>query len=222
MLMKNPHVVSKIREEVQRVHASSAVASSAARTHADGDLDLARLTPAALPYTMATFYEGLRLYPPIPFEIKQVEADLLTLPDGTALPRGSLVIWCSWALNRSHLTWGDDADVFRPERWLTTAPLPTDASSSPPPLRLMSRSPSEFPVFHGGPRTCLGKKMAESMAVQAMAAVAWAFDMELAERGPEEPGCGGRVTKTSLTLPMEGGLPCFVREAPPPAAAAPA
>ncbi|CAK7240125.1 MAG: hypothetical protein STHCBS139747_001562 [Sporothrix thermara] len=219
MLMQNPQIVDKIRQEVQRV-----LFAGAGRTDANNrsghSLDFARLTPAAMPYTMAVFYEGLRLFPPIPFEIKQVEADHLILPDGTELERGSLVIWCSWALNRSRETWGDDADVFRPERWLTVAPLPMSgdatvtasaaaaAGNNTPPYRLVSRSASEFPVFHGGPRTCLGKKMAESMAVQTMAAVAWFFDLELAEPGAE------RVTKTSLTLPMEGGLPCFVKARP--------
>ncbi|CAK7269045.1 hypothetical protein SEPCBS119000_003368 [Sporothrix epigloea] len=209
MLIKNPAIVNKIRQEVQRVLSDSGAVGNSQGGHG---LDFARFTPAAMPYTMAVFYEGLRLYPPIPFEIKQVEADRLTLPDGTDLSRGALVIWCSWALNRSRETWGDDADDFRPERWLTAVPLPlssdgADASSTPA-YRLSSRSASEFPVFHGGPRTCLGKKMAESMAVQTTAAIAWFFDLELAEPDVE------RVTKTSLTLPMEGGLPCIVRSRP--------
>ena len=195
MLMKNPRIVDRIRREVQQVLDKEGGGGSR-----DIVPHLARLTPAAMPYTMATFYEGLRLFPPIPFEIKQVEADLLVLPDGTELVKGSLVIWCSWALNRSRETWGGDADEFRPERWLTAS---TDPAAPSP--RLTSRSPSEFPVFHGGPRTCLGKKMAESMAVQSMAAVAWSFDFRLVH--PDEE----RVTKTSLTLPMEGGLPCFVQ-----------
>ncbi|EPE04978.1 cytochrome p450 [Ophiostoma piceae UAMH 11346] len=194
MLMKNPRIVDKIRREVQQVLDKQGDGSQDIVPH------LARLAPAAMPYTMATFYEGLRLFPPIPFEIKQVEADLLVLPDGTELVKGSLVIWCSWALNRSKETWGDDADEFRPERWLTESTDPAATSA-----RLTSRSPSEFPVFHGGPRACLGKKMAESMAIQSMAAVAWSFDFRLVN--PDEE----RVTRTSLTLPMEGGLPCYVQ-----------
>ena len=30
--------------------------------------------------------------------------------------------------------------------------------------KLITKSAYEFPVFNGGPRTCLGKKMAEYMA----------------------------------------------------------
>ncbi|KAL1899821.1 hypothetical protein Sste5346_002687 [Sporothrix stenoceras] len=184
-LMKHPEVVEKIRKEVQNVSPTG---------NGNKNLKYHSLTPVAMPYTMAVFYEGLRLFPPIPFEIKQVDPVGLTLPDGTQLERGSLIIWCSWALNRSRLTWGDDADEFRPERFL-----------EPNGKRLVSRTAWEYPVFHGGPRTCLGKKMAESMAVQIMAAVAYFFDFELVDPTKE------RVTKTSLTLPMEGGLPCYVR-----------
>ncbi|EFX04018.1 cytochrome p450 monooxygenase [Grosmannia clavigera kw1407] len=189
MLTKHPRVVAQIRLEIEQLLASS-----------NNSLTLSALTPAALPYVMAVFFEGLRLYPPIPFEIKQVEtAAGLTLPDGTFLPCGALVLWCSWAMNRSRQTWGDDADDFRPERWLVETPHEQ--------ARLVGRSPSEFPVFHGGPRTCLGKKMAESMAVQIMAAVVWHFDVQ-----PDSSSSPDRVTKTSLTLPMNDGLPCIVRE----------
>lgn len=101
-------------------------------------------------------------------------------------------------MNRSRLTWGADADAFNPERWLVR-----DSSSGG--IKVVARSASEFPVFNGGPRTCLGKKMAELVAVQVMAAVVWTFDFVPAYEGRE------RRSKSSLTLPMEGGLPVFVK-----------
>ncbi|CAJ2505094.1 Uu.00g124880.m01.CDS01 [Anthostomella pinea] len=148
-------------------------------------------TPASLPYTMAVFYEALRLYPPIPFEIRQCE-EATTLPDGTFLPHKSVVLWCTWAMNRSRITWGDDADSFRPERWLTA-----DG-------KLLPKSASEYPVFNGGTRTCLGKRMAELMAVQVIATMSLMFDFVPAYQTE-------RVSKSSLTLPMEDGLPCYVK-----------
>ena len=94
-------------------------------------------------------------------------------------------------MNRSKLIWSDDADDVRPERWLEDGVL-------------ISKSAFEYPVFNGGPRTCLGKKMAESVAVQVIAALILKFDFELLDDKE-------RVSKDSLTLPMEGGLPVRVK-----------
>lgn len=147
-------------------------------------------TPSSLPYTTAVFYETLRLYPPVPFELKQCEENT-TLPDGTYLPKRTVLAWCPWAMNRSQLIWGDNAHTFLPERWLTDG-------------KLISRTAHEYPVFNGGPRTCLGKKMAEAVAVHVIADLLIQYDFSAAF------GVGERISKNSLTLPMEGGLPCFV------------
>lgn len=207
--MHHRYTLAKIRQEVQQ-----ALESQPAPTqHGDAStttptllpVDPTLFTPASMPYTLAIFNEALRLYPPIPFEIKQAMSPT-TLPDGTFLPQGSVVVWCPWAMNRSRLTWGDDADDFRPERWLVAADLEEKGAGLPPlKMAVMQKSASEFPVFNGGPRLCLGKKMAELIAVQVIATVAWTFEFVPAYEGRE------RASKSSLTLPMEGGLPVFVK-----------
>lgn len=123
---------------------------------------------------------------------------------------------CTWAMNRSKITWGDDAETFRPERWLEeddTAELPNAENQigqrQHKRWRLLTKSSSEFPVFHGGPRSCLGRKMAELLGVYVIATLVWEYDFE-----EDVAGDGARkerVSKNSLTLPMEGGLPCFVK-----------
>ncbi|KAH7175662.1 cytochrome P450 [Dactylonectria macrodidyma] len=184
LLMRHSDVVSTLRESIQGLR----------NEHRGGStpLDPEDLTPLKLPYALAVFYESLRLYPPIPFEIKQAQ-QATTLPDGTVLPCGAIVVWCAWAMNRSRDTWGPDADAFRPDRWLTG-----DGAG------VAQRSAAEFPVFNGGPRVCLGKRMAELVAVQTLARLVDAFDFVPAFEGE-------RVSKSSLTLPMEGGLPVYVR-----------
>ncbi|KAK4230177.1 cytochrome P450 86B1 [Podospora fimiseda] len=190
LLMKHPHVVAKIREEVTQLLKSKDLPLTADSE----ELDPTLFTPSSMPYSMAVFYESLRLFPPIPFEIRQCQEDVC-LPDGTFLPKNSVLVWCLWAMQRSKLTWGDDADEFKPERFLTGE----DGK------KLVSRSASEFPVFYGGARTCLGRKMAEAIAVQVIPCAAWGFQFK--------PGFeGDRVSQTSLTLPMEGGLPVWVEE----------
>ena len=93
-------------------------------------------------------------------------------------------------MNRSKMIWGEDSLVFKPERWLENGVL-------------VSKTAYEYPVFNGGPRTCLGKKMAEMVAVQVIASFVFEFRFDPID--DEE-----RISKNSLTLPMEGGLPCHV------------
>ncbi len=182
LLMRNPKVVDRLRQEL--------LSSSTSTADEISNLESSSLRPAALPYTMAVFYETLRLYPPVPVELKQCE-QASTLPDGTFLPKSAIVVWCIWAMNRSKLIWGEDADLFVPERWIEAG-------------KLVTKSAYEFPVFNGGPRTCLGKKMAECIAAMVIARLIWDFEFEAVD--DEE-----RISRNSLTLPMEGGLPCLVR-----------
>merc|ERR1711879_39288 len=68
-----------------------------------------------------------------------------------------MVTWNTQAMAYNPATWGDDADEFRPDRFITergTIEVP---------------EPHKFPVFHAGRRLCLGKRMA-LMSTKAMVA----------------------------------------------------
>ncbi|KAF5870518.1 putative cytochrome p450 protein [Botrytis fragariae] len=176
LLMRHPRVMDSVRQE-------------AASLTKGPNRQSTTYKPTIVPYIMAVFYEALRLYPPVPFEIKQCE-QATTLPDGTFLPEHAVLVWCPWAMNRSRSIWGDDADNFRPERWLEDGVI-------------ILKTAFEYPVFNGGPRTCLGKKMAEAVAAQVIATLVVNFNFSLIDQKE-------RISKNSLTLPMEGGLPCKV------------
>jgi cytochrome P450 len=185
-LMRHPEAVTKLREE----HATAIPKTQT--------LTATTLQPLNIPYTLAVFYESLRLWPPVPFELKQCLVPI-TLPDGTFLPAKSIIVWCIWAMDRSTQLWGDDAHLFRPERWL-------DEHG-----KLISKTAAEFPVFNGGPRSCLGKKMAELMVSWMIVKLVRDVDfwevLELDKKGELK----GRLSQNSLTLPMDGGLPCTVK-----------
>ncbi|KAK4249692.1 cytochrome P450 [Corynascus novoguineensis] len=239
LLLQHPSAVARIRQEVQDLlqsqqqlhpqdspsHPTTTKPPTTKETTKPFPLgiDPTLLTPAALPYTTAVFHEALRLFPPIPFEIRQTQADT-TLPDGTFLPRYSVLVWCLWAMQRSRLTWGADADEFRPERFLVPASREEGEGKggqegeeeqeegkgmkTPRAVRFaLGKTSAEFPVFYGGARACLGRKMAEAIAVQVIPTVLVATGVRL--EGAWE---GGRRSQTSLTLPMEGGLPVLVKK----------
>ncbi|OAL36179.1 hypothetical protein AYO20_04593 [Fonsecaea nubica] len=231
-LLRHPEALKRVREEIDLkfdVKTSDKTPfNSSATTNSDSEedvnIDVSDLQPTNLPYTMAVFYESLRLHPPVPFEIKQTTQPV-TLPDGTSLPAGAVVVWCIWALNRSFSTFGEDAQLFRPERWLEVSSPASHANSETdtdthvntaahkPSLRFTGSkySVGEFPVFNGGPRSCLGKKMAELMGAWTLMRMLREWDFEEVNDGLNmDSSSGERRSANSLTLPMEGGLPVRV------------
>lgn len=163
---------------------------------------LESLLPSSLPYTNAVFYESLRLYPPVPIEIKETSQPT-TLPDGTYLPSGAIVMYIPWAMNRCIKMWGKTAHDFLPDRWLSSNDDDDDIHHR---QTFSTKTAYEFPVFNAGPRTCLGKKFAEALAIAVLVALVPTYDFI------QVPAAGGeRKSRNGLTLPMDGGLPCLVR-----------
>ena len=161
------------------------------------------LSTTLTPKSHAVFLETLRLYPPVPFELKQtLNPAGMTLPDGTVLPPESVVVWCPYAYGRSKKIWGDDAYEFRPDRWIERTLL-TDGVEE---VKLKVKSAAEYPVFNGGARSCLGKRMAEVMGVWVLGESLRNWEFEEVEK------IGRRRSRNSLTLPMDGGLKVRVRK----------
>mmetsp|Transcript_124643 Transcript_124643/g.323841 ORF Transcript_124643/g.323841 Transcript_124643/m.323841 type:complete len:497 (-) Transcript_124643:233-1723(-) len=141
-----------------------------------------------LDYLQAVINESLRLYPSVPIEPKHTLADD-TLPDGTFLPRGATVAYSAYCMGRSVKLWGEDAEVFRPERWLELDG-PVDAY--------------KYPVFHAGPRECLGKRLAlvemKALLLEVLRSVRLTLAVPPEEIRPD----------LQVTLGMSTGLPCHV------------
>jgi len=114
------------------------------------------------------------------------------LPDGTRVERGDRVTYFPYGMGRMEAIWGADAGEFRPRRWL--AP-PQDEGVSP----------FKFPVFQGGPRTCLGKEMAFLQMKFVASAVLRRFELREVDEGRSP------VFVPLLTAHMAGGLKVTVR-----------
>lgn len=75
-----------------------------------------------LSYLDACVWEALRIHPPfcLPFE-RVVPAGGIAIC-GTFLPPGTVVGMSPYVVNRHKPTFGEDADLWRPERWLECDP----------------------------------------------------------------------------------------------------
>jgi 12-hydroxyjasmonoyl-L-amino acid 12-hydroxylase / fatty acid hydroxylase len=119
-------------------------------------------------YLQAALYESMRLYPPVQFDSKFcLENDIL--PDGTFVSKGTRVTYHSYAMGRMEELWDKDWAEFRPERWIRD-----DGKFS-----FLPESAFKCPIFHAGPRECIGKKMAMMEMKAVVAAVVKIFDIEV-------------------------------------------
>ncbi|GJN27692.1 hypothetical protein PR202_gb15734 [Eleusine coracana subsp. coracana] len=144
-------------------------------------------------YLHAAVTESMRLYPPVALDTHCSQEDDV-LPDGTFVGKGWLATYSAYAMARVEEVWGADCEEFRPERWIGE-----DGAFRP-------ESPFKYPVFHAGPRMCLGKEMAYIQMKSIVACVFERFSFRFVGR----EGRPGLVL--SLTLRMKGGLPMQVVE----------
>ncbi|XP_062025793.1 cytochrome P450 704C1-like isoform X1 [Rosa rugosa] len=142
MMCKHFDIQEKIAQEVRE-------ATGLNNTSSVDEL-AANLTEEALnkmQYLHAALTETLRLYPTLPLDAKVCFSDDIW-PDGFSVKKGEMVVYQSYSMGRMEFLWGDDAEEFRPERWL-------DENGN-----FKEESPFKFVVFNAGPRICLGKEYA--------------------------------------------------------------
>lgn len=189
LLTRNPRVVAKIRQELECVKSKS---SGGGMASFDPD-ELSRLT-----YLHAALCESLRLYPPVPQELKEAAAADV-LPCGHEVRAGDKILVSLYAMGRMEEVWGSDCREFRPERWI---PELEDGRRVVQQVRYV---PSyKFMSFNSGPRTCLGKDMAFVQLKAAAAAVVSNFDVEAVPGHVVEP-------KLSIILHMKNGFMATVK-----------
>lgn len=87
----------------------------------DGRYIPAWIDIAELPFLDACVSEALRLQPPFTLPLERVVPPEGLSIGGRYIPAGTLVGMSPWVVNRHRPTFGEDADEWRPERWLVTA-----------------------------------------------------------------------------------------------------
>lgn len=127
-----------------------------------------------LPYLQAVLKESLRLHPATGLPLwREVPAGGATLC-GRYFPAGTSVGVNSWVAHRNRDTWGEDADEFRPERWI---------NSNEDQLREMN---AMFMPFGLGSRTCIGKNISLLEISKLIPLIVRKFDIVLSR--PVEAG----------------------------------
>lgn len=133
-VITSPGILSNLLAEIETFKPSSPI------TDAEG---------RKMPYLQAVIKEGLRIWPPVTgLSSKTVPKGGDTI-NGVFIPAGTNIGWAVWAVFRSREIWGDDANEFRPERWLIDDKA-----------RLKEMDAVWELIFSHGKWHCLGKNVA--------------------------------------------------------------
>ncbi|CCO30027.1 Putative cytochrome P450 CYP13A10 [Rhizoctonia solani AG-1 IB] len=171
LLVQHPEIQDKLRAEVQEAY------------HQYGqDLDYDQLSSLTL--LDAICRESLRLFPAQPVAERTAMKDwTLTLhqpvksSDGktmiTHVPvkKGTQIYIGIDAANRDKQIWGDDADEFKPSRWLGDLPASVKDSKMP-------SAYSSIMTFWGGPKACIGIKFAPLQMKLVLSRLIYKFKFE--------------------------------------------
>lgn len=149
-LLKNPECLSKLQEEVR--------GSFGSLDEITGD------STAALPYLQGCIEEGLRLFPPAPFNLPRDCPGAFI--DGHYVPEGTVVGAEVYSMHMDPRYW-KDPEAFRPERWIGEG---------------LGDEKRAFQPFSTGPRACLGINLAYLELRIAVAKVVWTFDLEMVSK----------------------------------------
>ncbi|XP_066374579.1 cytochrome P450 704C1-like [Miscanthus floridulus] len=178
MLCKNPLVQDKVAHEIIEL-------LEWAKEDYNIENFAARLTEGAIEkmhYLHAAISETLRLYPAVPVDGKLADEDDV-LPNGYRVIKGDGMNYMIYAMGRMTYLWGQDAEEFRPERWLVNGVFQLE-------------SPYKF----AGPRISLGKEFAYRQMKIMAATLVHFFRFKLADESKEP------TYKTMFTLHMDKGL----------------
>ncbi|KAK8090095.1 hypothetical protein PG997_005056 [Apiospora hydei] len=183
MLCLHPEVQTRLRQEIRENLPSM-----------DSDSTVSSIDIDRLEYLGAVINEVLRYYAPVPLTIREPRVD--TVINGEHVPKGTRVIICPWAINYSTELWGEDAGVFRPERWL--------AKDEHDKKKAASASNYAFLTFLHGPRSCIGQAFSKAEFACLLAGWVGRFEFEL--RNKEEYDEKNMLIKGGITARPARGL----------------
>ncbi|EMD40964.1 hypothetical protein CERSUDRAFT_111537 [Gelatoporia subvermispora B] len=201
LLCEHPTILKRLREEVLHY-----VGPERRPTYDD---------IREMKYLRAVVNESLRLYPPVPFDIRcTVEETLLPNPDPNGkpiyIPRDTTISFSALAMGRRKDYWGPDADEFDPNRWIDERVH-----------KYLVPNPFIFLPFNAGPRICLGQQFAYNEMSCFLIRLLQSFSGMCMDLGAQPPSarppaswasCPGRkgvekvCPKSHLTMYVGGGL----------------
>ncbi|KIJ09226.1 hypothetical protein PAXINDRAFT_119971 [Paxillus involutus ATCC 200175] len=140
-----------------------------------------------LPLLDAVCKETMRLYPPVTSVNRTTTCDTIlpvsvpirstegTLVHEVHVPKGTDIVVSLLCANTNKAVWGDDAEEWKPERWLVDLPQSVVDAKLPGIY-------SNMMTFLGGSRACIGFKFAELETKVVLAVLLERFKFALPQK----------------------------------------
>ncbi|KAJ5505162.1 hypothetical protein N7463_008036 [Penicillium fimorum] len=163
--LKHSHVWERLRREIP------------ACDHTSKSTVISYKSAKQFPYLDAVVREAMRCHPAVAMLLERyVPEGGLALPDGSLVPAGSIVGINPYIVGRNTSVWGEDAEEFRPERWLRDETRETEDAFQE---RLLSMNKADL-TFGGGSRICIGKHFGLLEVYKVIATLVSRYDIKLA------------------------------------------
>ncbi len=224
MISKFPEEEEKIRLELELYF------------HSDSSL----ITPESvksLIYLESSILESMRLNPPVPANFKIAKENFQIPLDSNSsvnIPKDTVIYYSPYIIHRMKNIWGNEADSFKPERWIKIAgeknnsnnnsssssssssssnsnifsPIGHeyfDSIDSHSSLSLRSISQFKYLTFNAGPRICIGKSTAMLEMKILLAIILTQFKFKIDPKWKS-------TKKLSTTLAFQNGLPVKIEK----------
>lgn len=108
-LITNPRVLRRLRVEIDEAIALGKVSRPIIQSH----------EAKQLPYLQACIREGMRIHVPTAPLLSKVSEQHGATILGKFVPAGTRISHNGWGILRNADVFGEDVDVYRPERWLS-------------------------------------------------------------------------------------------------------
>ncbi|TID06772.1 Pisatin demethylase [Colletotrichum higginsianum] len=178
-LLKNPDSMGRLREEIDDFTRRGELSQAPSFKETQ-----------KMPYLQAVIKEALRVHPAVGLPWERVVPEGGATIGGRFFPEGSIVGINSWVQHRNKALFGEDAELFRPDRWLI---------SDEARLSVMNRNWMPFGL---GSRTCMGKNISMLEMSKLIPRIIRDFEFKL--EGPSAmPGCSWETHNAWFVKPRK-------------------
>nr|KMM70176.1 pisatin demethylase [Coccidioides posadasii RMSCC 3488] len=156
-LLKNPSTLDVLQREIDKAAHEGRISEFVTWKESQ-----------TLPYLDACVKEASRLHPPIGFPLERIVPESGLQVDGYHIPPGTRVSMNPWAVHREISLYGDDAEIWKPERWMC----------SEMEKKAMYHS---LLTFGAGHRVCLGKNLSYFEVYKLVPSLLQKYQLELVD-----------------------------------------